>query len=126
MRRLKNDRTGLVVAVSAQDVQEFNRTWPCSNIPEISIKFEFDSHGNLIDIIPEDWRDSDAWFCQQLGNRGYRPYNVMDTNAGTLEFISYPWPERGNVFINARTLVNDPTSMRKFQFVRGDLVEIGS
>jgi hypothetical protein len=57
MRRLKNDCTGLVVAVSAQDVREFNRTWPCSNIPEIGIKFVFDHTGNLVDIIPEDWRD---------------------------------------------------------------------
>lgn len=61
MRRLKNDATGLVVAVSANDVREFNRVYPCSPIPEIGIKFEFDSRGNLVDIITEDGRDSEEF-----------------------------------------------------------------
>lgn len=68
--------------------------------------------------------DSDLVFCQQLGNRGYRPWNVMETNAGTLEFVSYPFPERGNIRINARTVVNDPTSMKTFEFKRGELVVV--
>jgi hypothetical protein len=58
MRTLEHNENGAVVAVSAQDVANFNSSWPCSNVPEIGIKFEFDRRGNLVDIICADGRDS--------------------------------------------------------------------
>lgn len=66
---------------------------------------------------------SDLWFCHQLGARGYRPFNIMGVGFGTLEFVSYPWPEKDGIYINARTIVGDPTSMKTFKFERGELVQ---
>ena len=49
MRILKINATSSTVAVSAQDVTKFNSQWPCSNIPEIAVQFDFDRNG-LVDI----------------------------------------------------------------------------
>jgi hypothetical protein len=42
------------VAVPVGDVSDFNRGWPCSNIPVKAIAFTFDSrNGDLVDIEPD-------------------------------------------------------------------------
>lgn len=38
------------VRVSAQEVDEFKVTWPCSELPDKSIQFLFDYDGNLLDV----------------------------------------------------------------------------
>lgn len=63
--------------------------------------------------------ESDLEFCHHLSAKGYKPYAIMDDK----EIISYPWPEGDKVFINARTVPGDPTTMKKFQIVLARLVE---
>jgi hypothetical protein len=51
------------VTVSAEQVRYFNSTWPCSPIPVEPITFEYDSQGNLCDILsetPSEEFDGDA------------------------------------------------------------------
>jgi len=43
---------GYSVQVSRLEVEAFNRSWPCSNLPDASITFCFDSGGDLVDILP--------------------------------------------------------------------------
>jgi len=69
-------------------------------------------------------READLLFCNQLGSRGFRPSNVMEISGYTLEFVSYPFPGKGGIFINARTVKGDPTSMATFKFVSGELVKL--
>lgn len=46
------------VFMSHERVERFKRQYPCSGIPELSgITFEFDSNGDLCDIIALDWED---------------------------------------------------------------------
>jgi len=41
------------VSVYATEVEQFNRSWPCSSLPARSISFQFDkSNGDLVDIMP--------------------------------------------------------------------------
>jgi len=47
-----NNGSGFSVRCSKQDVQHFNRLWPCSSLPTRSITFGFDTQGNLVDIWP--------------------------------------------------------------------------
>ena len=37
------------VSVSARDIAAFNRTWPCSSIPERACFFAFERNGDLVD-----------------------------------------------------------------------------
>lgn len=64
-------------------------------------------------------RESDLLFCHHLGQKGYRPYVVMDGK----ELISWPFPENDKIFIMARTTPGDATTMKKFQIVLAKLVE---
>lgn len=42
------------VIVSRDEVNEFNRAWPCSTLRDRSYWFEFDSNGDLVDTdVPE-------------------------------------------------------------------------
>lgn len=47
----------------------------------------------------------------------FKPWNILDGR----EIVSCPWPESGRVYINARTIPGDPTSMRTFEIVNGRL-----
>jgi hypothetical protein len=41
------------VRVSRREVAAFNRSWPCSQLPDSSITFVFDNtNGDLVDILP--------------------------------------------------------------------------
>jgi len=41
------------VRVSRREVEEFNSSWPCSQLPDSSITFVFDNtNGDLVDILP--------------------------------------------------------------------------
>ena len=50
MRILNDSASGRTVAVSANDVREFNRYWPCSNLPAVAMQFDFAGNGDLVDI----------------------------------------------------------------------------
>lgn len=53
--RVYNQGAVYRVAVSSSEVYQFSRRWPCSNLPDRSVSFTFDSHnGDLVDISPED------------------------------------------------------------------------
>lgn len=41
------------VTVSASEVADFRRQWPCSGLPDTGIGFTFDKKGDLVDISPE-------------------------------------------------------------------------
>lgn len=46
------------VFLDHHQIESFKRSYPCSGIPELSgITFEFDSRGNLVDIIALSWED---------------------------------------------------------------------
>jgi len=64
--------------------------------------------------------ESDLQFCHHLGSKGFKPYAIMDGK----EIISYPWPEHGKIFINARTTPGDATTMKTFQIILAKLVEV--
>lgn len=42
----------LRVTVSAAEVAEFRRQWPCSGLPDTGIGFTFDKRGDLVDQSP--------------------------------------------------------------------------
>jgi hypothetical protein len=50
------------VTYSAQELQAFAKTWPCSGMRQASrpLTFEYDARGNLVDILGEDPSYSDS------------------------------------------------------------------
>ena len=50
--RLFYNGGGYAVTVLQREVETFNRSWPCSNLPDSSITFVFESNGDLVDILP--------------------------------------------------------------------------
>jgi hypothetical protein len=40
---------------------------------------------------------------------------------GGKELVSYAWPQNGKLYINARTIPGDPTTMHTFEIVDGKL-----
>jgi len=52
----------------------------------------------------------------------FKPWAVIDGK----ELVSYPWPEGGRIYINARLTPGDPTMMRMFQLVDGALLLVKS
>ena len=51
----------------------------------------------------------------RLRQFGYRPYQTGMIGEQEVEFISFPFEDKGRFFIMARTVVGDPSSMNKFQ-----------
>ena len=46
------------VSVSASEVDDFKQSWPCSNLPEKPIWFQFDKkNGDLVDMKPSNWEE---------------------------------------------------------------------
>jgi len=52
----------------------------------------------------------------------FKPWAVIDGK----QLMSYPWPDGGHIYINARLTPGDPTSMRMFELINGKLVESGA
>lgn len=53
--RILDKGSSVIVRVSRQEVVAFNTRWPCSEIPERSVYFEFDKrNGDLLDMEPFD------------------------------------------------------------------------
>ncbi len=65
MRTLQSNATSYTIAVSAQDVADFNNLWPCSNIPEVAVQFDFDPNG-LVDIRFSNGVDSSEYDGEAL------------------------------------------------------------
>lgn len=61
---------------------------------------------------------TDLWFCHKLGDR-YKPWAIIDGK----ELVSFPWPENGRIYLNARTVPGDPTTMLRYRLANGRLVE---
>lgn len=64
--------------------------------------------------------ENDLDFCRHLARKGFMPY----ARVNGVEICSYPYPEKGNVYIQARTSPGDATTMKTFQIVLAKLVEV--
>lgn len=52
--RFKDLGSAFNVTVSRSEVNDFRQTWPCSDLPDKAICFQFDNGGDLIDIWPDN------------------------------------------------------------------------
>jgi hypothetical protein len=44
------------VSFSRREVDEFRSTWPCCRMPDRAVTFCYDSHGDLVEIMPVSYR----------------------------------------------------------------------
>lgn len=59
--RVFDNGSFFTVHVLTEDVVEFKRTWPCSDLPDRPIRFEFDKrNGDLVDMHPTSIDGADA------------------------------------------------------------------
>ena len=53
--RVRDLGSAFNVSVSRWEVQEFGESWPCAELPDKGITFQFDKgNGDLIDVWPND------------------------------------------------------------------------
>jgi len=65
--------------------------------------------------------NSDLLFCHNLATKGFRPWATMQSDIGEVELVSYPYPENNGVYIMARRIVGDCTTMEVFHIIGGRL-----
>ena len=66
----KNPTHGFNVSFSANEVDDFKSTWPCSGLPSGSITFCYDSRGDLVDILPDRMARCDGADLLALSHEG--------------------------------------------------------
>lgn len=64
---------------------------------------------------------SDLLFCHNLSMKGYKPGAVFDSNVGKIELQSFPYPQSGGVYVMARRVPSDPTTLEPFRLIAGRL-----
>lgn len=66
----------------------------------------------------------DLLFCHQLGRQGYKPGALFESNVGTIELQSFPYQQGNGVFVMARRVPKDPTTLEVFRLVAGKLESV--
>jgi len=63
--RVRDLGSAFNVNVSRDEVGDFRQSWPCSNLPDKSICFQFSKTGDLIDMWPSNIDGSDVLALSQ-------------------------------------------------------------
>ena len=50
----------------------------------------------------------------------------MDSNVGQVELQSFPYPQGNSVYVMARRVPQDPTTLEPFRLIRGNLEAVNA